>query len=274
MNDNEFVMEEPMETPEAKTLGWRLFKSKAAKKMWRQLRTATLLSLFIGVATFALLFWARRSLLLHTRAGHGEAAAQYWLAKATFNKAQTLEEYKQGISWLRQSAEQGYAPAQLSLGLAYAKGLGVRRDQDKAIEWLSRAGISVGRNENKSLLALLPMAPLLKLLPAHEDFWARDLARKNLAVAAAARRRPQPVTTTQGEQFGSARIYRITPEAVLFEVQDPPPLGCAQIKREALSEEMARLCDYSREEGVLPFSVWQNKNNGASSIRFETGNRG
>src|SRR5262249_40940488 len=134
MTDSEFAPEEPIQTPEPKSLGWRLLKSRAAKKRWRELRTATLLGLFIGVATLALLTWARRSLLLHPRAERGEAAAQYWLAKASFNKAQTTAEYKLGVNWMRRAAEQGYAPAQLSLGLAYAKGLGVPHDSDKAIE--------------------------------------------------------------------------------------------------------------------------------------------
>jgi TPR repeat protein len=43
------------------------------------------------------------------------------------------------VEWLRQAAEQGYAPAQNALGFCYEFGDGVEKDLKKAIEWYTKA---------------------------------------------------------------------------------------------------------------------------------------
>ncbi|MDD4914156.1 MAG: tetratricopeptide repeat protein [Methylococcales bacterium] len=43
------------------------------------------------------------------------------------------------LSWYRKSAEQGYAEAQLLLGIIYDQGIGVSRDYVQAVEWYRKA---------------------------------------------------------------------------------------------------------------------------------------
>ncbi len=42
----------------------------------------------------------------------------------------------------RVAAEQGYAPAQFNLGVMYAQGQGVARDQAQTVAWYRKAGAS------------------------------------------------------------------------------------------------------------------------------------
>jgi TPR repeat protein len=49
-------------------------------------------------------------------------------------------DYYEGIHWLEQAAERGYAKAQDALGRAYFEGVGVRQDRAKALLWFRRAG--------------------------------------------------------------------------------------------------------------------------------------
>ena len=49
---------------------------------------------------------------------------------------------KQTIKWLRQSAEEGNARAQFKLGLTYAHGGDVGKDEAEAISWWQRSAIN------------------------------------------------------------------------------------------------------------------------------------
>ncbi len=49
------------------------------------------------------------------------------------------QDYIKAVKYLRQSADQGYAPAQTGLGSCYAHGLGVKQDYAAAVEWYRRA---------------------------------------------------------------------------------------------------------------------------------------
>ncbi|CAK0743872.1 hypothetical protein CCP3SC15_1280016 [Gammaproteobacteria bacterium] len=42
--------------------------------------------------------------------------------------------------WFQRAAEQGLAGAQANLGMMYRDGRGVPKDEEKAREWLQRAG--------------------------------------------------------------------------------------------------------------------------------------
>lgn len=46
---------------------------------------------------------------------------------------------RQAISWYRQAAEQGYAGAQLNLGLAYESGIAGSPDVSAALQWITKA---------------------------------------------------------------------------------------------------------------------------------------
>src|SRR5215471_7429314 len=45
----------------------------------------------------------------------------------------------EGISWLRKAAVQGYADAQMQLGICYQQGLGVDKNPAQALAWFRRA---------------------------------------------------------------------------------------------------------------------------------------
>ena len=49
------------------------------------------------------------------------------------------EEYAEAVKWYRRAAEQGHAEAQWNLGLAYADGKGILKDDAEAVKWIHRA---------------------------------------------------------------------------------------------------------------------------------------
>ena len=68
-----------------------------------------------------------------------------WYAKAA------AQGHKTSLSVLKQLAEQGHADAQLSLGDMYANGIGVPRDDDRALQWYAKAA----RQSHKVNLSVL-----------------------------------------------------------------------------------------------------------------------
>jgi TPR repeat protein len=50
-----------------------------------------------------------------------------------------LQDEKQAVDWYRKAAEQGYARAQLNLGLMYESGKGVLEDDKQAVDWYRKA---------------------------------------------------------------------------------------------------------------------------------------
>ena len=63
---------------------------------------------------------------------------------------------ERAVRWYKSSADKNYPPAQYRLGLAYAKGLGVGKDNEQAAFWLNKA-LSNGNQEAKKALAKLPV---------------------------------------------------------------------------------------------------------------------
>jgi len=43
------------------------------------------------------------------------------------------------VAWYRKAAEHGDAKAQYNLGIAYAKGEGIAKDEAQAVEWFRKA---------------------------------------------------------------------------------------------------------------------------------------
>jgi TPR repeat protein len=75
--------------------------------------------------------WRRRA------AQSGEARAQY--AYATNGFSLQMISRAESLKWLRKSAGQGYARAQFELGKAYARGLGLKRDDVQAVALFTKA---------------------------------------------------------------------------------------------------------------------------------------
>ena len=59
------------------------------------------------------------------------------------------QDYNEAARWYRMAAEQGYAPAQGSLGLMYVTGEGVPKDYEKAVQWYRKAARQAKREARK-----------------------------------------------------------------------------------------------------------------------------
>ncbi|OWW20901.1 hypothetical protein AYR66_16910 [Noviherbaspirillum denitrificans] len=65
----------------------------------------------------------------------GYAPSQVWLA-TLMDQAQQDED---AVKWFQKAAEQGNAAGEYGLGLMYGKGEGVKQDNAKALEYITRA---------------------------------------------------------------------------------------------------------------------------------------
>lgn len=77
--------------------------------------------------------------LYRTRAGHGDADAEYRLGSVYFYGEGASRDYSAAIRWYRKSAEQGLAKAQYALGYCYFYGYGTPRDRAEAGRWYRKA---------------------------------------------------------------------------------------------------------------------------------------
>ena len=75
----------------------------------------------------------------------GVAQAQYELGFSYFSNTDFnsggdfMQDYSQAVKWYLKSAEQGHIEAQVQLGICYANGLGVDKDENKAYYWWQKA---------------------------------------------------------------------------------------------------------------------------------------
>ena len=81
---------------------------------------------------------AVRGFLVH--AEQGDADAQYNLGLMYANGRGVLKDDAEAVRWYRLAAEQGHAGAQYNLGLMYSKGEGVLKDSVLAHTWFNIAG--------------------------------------------------------------------------------------------------------------------------------------
>jgi hypothetical protein len=82
------------------------------------------------------------------KAEQGYAGAQYSLGLMYAKGEGVPQDDKEAVKWYRKAAEQGYASAQLMLGLWYALGHGVPEDMVSAYAWFNVA--SANGNEKAS----------------------------------------------------------------------------------------------------------------------------
>ena len=68
-------------------------------------------------------------------ADQGYAMAQVNLGLMYYNGRGVPQDYAQAMKWFRLAADQGYAMAQYNLGTMYAKGQGVPQDDAQAVKW-------------------------------------------------------------------------------------------------------------------------------------------
>lgn len=66
------------------------------------------------------------------------------------------QDFGKAAKWYRQSADQGFAPAQFNLGKMYEKGIGVMQNYAEAISWLQKAADQEFEPAQNALTRLLP----------------------------------------------------------------------------------------------------------------------
>ena len=71
-------------------------------------------------------------------AENGDQDAMESLANSYLNGNETEQDFRKSFKWWKKLAEEGSAIAQFNTGLYLAKGLGVKRDFGKAVEWMEK----------------------------------------------------------------------------------------------------------------------------------------
>src|SRR5215510_15051536 len=64
---------------------------------------------------------------------------QYELGMSELLGREGTKDPAEGVTWLRKAAVQGYADAQVQLGVCYQQGLGVDKNPAQALAWFRRA---------------------------------------------------------------------------------------------------------------------------------------
>ena len=107
---------------------------KPINKIPRLIRIATAVIVAGGLAVMVLL--AQDDLdTVRQAAEQGDATAQFNLGIMYANGRGVLKDDAEAVEWYRLAAEQGYADAQFNLGGMYANGEGVPKDDAEALRW-------------------------------------------------------------------------------------------------------------------------------------------
>ena len=83
--------------------------------------------------------WRRCAGWVRLAADQGDAEAQFNLGIAYANGQGVLKDEAEAVRWFRLAAEQGDAMAQFNLGIMYANGQGVLKDDAEAVKWFRLA---------------------------------------------------------------------------------------------------------------------------------------
>ena len=108
---------------------------------------------------------------LRAAAEQGDAPAQYNLGVAYATGEGIAQDYAEAVRWFRAAAEQGNAEAQYNLGLMYLEGLGVTQDKAEAYAWI-RTAAAQGKGGTLEIRQTL----LREMTPSQDDR-AFELAR-------------------------------------------------------------------------------------------------
>lgn len=73
------------------------------------------------------------------RAGHGDANAQYEMARLYYHGKGVPQNYTEALSWYRKAANQGNVKAQYAVGFMYDEGKGAPQDYGEAASWYRKA---------------------------------------------------------------------------------------------------------------------------------------
>jgi len=112
-----------------------------------------MISLLVFVTAFGAAQSAEFAKLLR-KAEAGDAKAQLDLARAYSEGTGVPKDSGKSLEWLRKSAAQGYAGAEVVLGLFYQKGVGgVEKDPSEAAKWYKKAAKQASKDPKHSQTA-------------------------------------------------------------------------------------------------------------------------
>ena len=104
-----------------------------------------LITLFLLVGMLALSGWAEGYTPepyfseLVKKAEAGDAKAQFNLGVCYANGNGVAKDEKEAVKWYTKSAEQGNATAQYNLGVCNYNGIGVGKDEKEAVKWYTKS---------------------------------------------------------------------------------------------------------------------------------------
>jgi len=93
------------------------------------------------------------------------------------------KDYVQAVAWYRKAAEQGYAAAQYNLGVMYDHGLGVKKDYVQAVTWYRKAAEQGYANAQYSLAFMYDNGQGVKNDYVQAFTWRRKAAEQGHANA-------------------------------------------------------------------------------------------
>jgi TPR repeat protein len=100
---------------------------------------AALADVVIGEAFYAKGEYSSAQRLFRPAAEQGFAPAQFSLGLMYAEGKGVPQDYAQAVDWYRKAAEQGYSPAMFSLGRMYDLGEGVPQGYAQAVDWYRKA---------------------------------------------------------------------------------------------------------------------------------------
>ncbi len=210
-----------------------------------------------AVAT-ALAWWGRQALFLNERAQAGDVEAQYLLGRRCFKLASSRDEWLNGVEWLGKAAKAGHAKAQTSVGIIYARGMGVPQSPELALVWLTRAamqGEALAQNELATLYVKGNGVPRNLQKAIH---WYREAAtagslaaKRNLCLAMASETKTLgDIVTRSGKRYAKASLRKIDADGITVTFKlDKGGVGFAKVKAVELPQNLAGLCSQNSTQG-------------------------
>lgn len=120
---------------------------------------------------------------LRSLARHGDAEAQYQLARRYAAGYGAGNDYGQAFHWWHLAAQQGLAKAQFTLGVLYANGRGVDTDHTRAVHWYRQAAVQGLAEAQYNLGMHYWLGKGVPRDPAMAVKWLRKAADQNLPQA-------------------------------------------------------------------------------------------
>jgi hypothetical protein len=216
------------------------------------------------------LLWYYQVTSLEQRAAHGEAQAEYALAKRYWVGQIVHQDWAEALKWVHKAADAGLAQAQAALGLLYFEGRGVPQNYGQALYWLRQAathGSAVAQNQLGLMYAQGQGIPA-SLETAMSWFTkaaqgGSELASENLALICAAQLHfGRTFITPEGKSLSPVRVQKVDPDGLLVAFVPPHGgLGLAKVGVQSLPAHLqrrfgARHADASRPSSPLAQLGW------------------